>query len=402
MFIVKPFIKAPSVRSALGFMSLTSRWGSIMFPGITVLTRDLNDILALHQLIQAKKKNNKFEFSKFKSKDTDNEVADTLVRILKKGNRKKFLQTMSYWQRYGSILSYFDFFNSQCEFSDIKNLRKIIFDNNFRPKNKYPNDFYSEVKKKARNIRIENADWYRDFRVKLHEESQTFSAQVLTKEFLRQRPLFSWWITGLNAPKDAPEIIVLSRKLEFALTVWQTAIETGTLLIKANKKIPSSGRVNKNSITDFYKNLAIYLNDPASIDENLLESIVQAALDVHETYFRDGSFDKWKGKLEKWLKINFEGKSINRYIEFHNRTSVPELASISSQDLLEKLAEIHSYYCTLQKKEDSIYVRSFKKRKTGSKMPSISASLSPGRWGLFGYRLEASVVLYQSQKYQDL
>jgi hypothetical protein len=50
LFIVQPFQKDSDIRSALGFMSLASRWGDHLFPGITVLTRDLYAVQAMHQI----------------------------------------------------------------------------------------------------------------------------------------------------------------------------------------------------------------------------------------------------------------------------------------------------------------------------------------------------------------
>jgi hypothetical protein len=39
-FIIEPYLKASTVRSPLGFMSLATHWAQLLFPGITVLTRD--------------------------------------------------------------------------------------------------------------------------------------------------------------------------------------------------------------------------------------------------------------------------------------------------------------------------------------------------------------------------
>jgi|LULF01.1.fsa_nt_gb hypothetical protein len=49
MFFIKPFRKTPSVRSSLGFMTISSRWAGVLFPGLTVLTRDLVVLQAMHK-----------------------------------------------------------------------------------------------------------------------------------------------------------------------------------------------------------------------------------------------------------------------------------------------------------------------------------------------------------------
>jgi hypothetical protein len=129
---------------------------------------------------------------------------------------------------------------------------------------------------------------------------------------------------------------------------------------------------------------------------------LQSCLDIHETYFRGCYFEAWASDFKNWMKLNFPFKRHKRYITFHDgRHDVVSLANLSSKTLLEELARIHCYYCQLQKKPSSIYVHSFKDQKRGETIPELSASYGKGRWGLFGYRLEASNELFYSRKYRD-
>jgi hypothetical protein len=50
MFLVEPYAPEPSIRSALGFLALSTRWANLLFPGITVLTRDFFHLELLHRV----------------------------------------------------------------------------------------------------------------------------------------------------------------------------------------------------------------------------------------------------------------------------------------------------------------------------------------------------------------
>src|SRR5437868_7912779 len=55
-FIVEPYLKPTTIRSPLGFMSQATYWAQLLFPGITVLTRDFLHIeLLLRELRRCKK-----------------------------------------------------------------------------------------------------------------------------------------------------------------------------------------------------------------------------------------------------------------------------------------------------------------------------------------------------------
>src|SRR5690606_32850305 len=92
----------------------------------------------------------------------------------------------------------------------------------------------------SRRIRVENSIWYRDFvdeylaKINLADIDATLASDEI-----------HWWLTGMKKPRslDVPEIITLSRKLEFALTVWQSTLEASTLLLKLKKKVPKAKKL---------------------------------------------------------------------------------------------------------------------------------------------------------------
>jgi len=366
-----------------------------MFPGITVLTRDLNDIRAMHRIIARKRQEGKFDLGKFRKKETDDEIAVELVNLLRKGAPSDYKQVMGYWQRYGSIVRYFNVIQAN-EVPSIGRYRDIIF-GEVRPKREEPFDHQDE-RKHVRGIRVENSEWYRRFRITT-QRAEVSSAGV---SGLLSNAKLNWWITGMDMPSSigAPEIIGLSRRLEFALTVWQTALEAGTLLMFKNIKVPKAGSKNNQSIETFLHSL-LTIREGAGNDEILID-LLQSCLDIHETYFRGGAFDDWISDFKKWLDSKFPLQTHRRYTTFHERKyDVVSLSKSGSATLLENLAGIHCYYCYVQKKPTSIYVHSFNNLKKGEKIPELSASYGGGRWGLFGYRLEASNDLYNSRKYES-
>src|SRR5205823_2451523 len=107
---VKPFRKDPDIRSVLGFMSLASRWGNYLLPGVTVLTRDLYAVQAMHQIAIQMKAWDRARRPVFQRKSTDFRIARRLKHNLhgRVDRDKSFLQVMSYWQRYGSLFQHFD------------------------------------------------------------------------------------------------------------------------------------------------------------------------------------------------------------------------------------------------------------------------------------------------------
>ncbi len=404
MFIVTPFGKDSSIRSALGFMSLTSRWGSLMFPGITVLTRDLHELQAIHSVIIEQKKKSGFDPKIIMHKSADELVEKKLIEIIGAEKMKGYKrQVMSFWQRYGSIVLYFDLFKSDFV-PTVDRYRKIIFDNEIKFKTNEPND-----KKQSpinRKVRIENATWYRDFvdgyisNVNLDDIDSTLKINEI-----------HWWFTGMKKPRnlEVPEIITLSRKLEFALTVWQSTLEASSLLLKLKKKVPKAKKLDSDEAISIFLNSVISRRELDN--EERLERIVYSGLSLHNQCFNDGSFEKWKKDFSIWINNNHKGDmSIRpqRYINLHklNRSQLVDISSIASlrsSQLLEALTNLHVDYCHIQRKSHAIYIQNFETGELGNRLPpDLSANYGGGRWGLFGYRFGASFSLYHSDKYKNV
>jgi hypothetical protein len=397
VFIVEPFGADSSIRSALGFMSLTSRWGALMFPGITVLTRDLQDLRAMHFVIVNQKRTNMFEPGRFMRKETDDLIADQLVSILKSGTRRDYnKQVMSYWQRYGSMVRYFNLFQSD-EVPSVSRFRELVFSQNPRFSSGEPNDLQA---KDVRAIRVSNAAWYRSFSDAVISKMDMSDIQKAFAE-----PNIRWWLTGFDSPAGlgVPKIIQLSRELEFALTVWQSCLEAATLLLKMKApRVPSASRSDADPVPRFLS--AITSGSDASDDVDRLSAIVATGLATHDRYFRSGKFAKWKKQLANWISGNFRSQQVSRYTDFHkldrvNAGDVSSLAELPSSRLLDALSNIHVDYCHIQRKPHAIYIQDFKKPELGTRIPSVSASYNQSRWGLFGYRFDASYTLYRSRKY---
>ncbi len=395
VFIVEPFGADSSIRSALGFMSLTSRWGAIMFPGITVLTRDLQDLRAMHLVIANQRRAKNFDPAMFMRKEADDIIADQLASILKTGTGRDYnKQVMSYWQRYGSMVRYFNLFQSD-EVPTLERYREIVFSPNIRFSSGEPNDLQA---KDVRAVRITNSSWYRSFcDSSLNASELRDIRQVYLNADIR------WWLTGLDCPNnlDVPEIIKLSRELEFALTVWQSCLEAATLLLKMKAKIPSATRASKDPSLDFLAAVTSSVDEAGEIER--LSEVIATGLAIHDFYFT-GKFDDWKNRLVKWISRNFPAHQSSRYINFHRldrarTTDISSLAKLDSSQVLDALSDIHVDYCHIQGKPYAIYIHDFKKQELGARIPVLSASYSQGRWGLFGYRLDASYTLYRSRKY---
>lgn len=403
MFIVEPFEKGPSIRSSLGFMSLTSRWGSLMFPGITVLNRDFHDIWAIHRVIKRFKDEGR-SLNYLKTKDADDLYAAELKKILEfDGSKDKFKQQMSYWQRYGSFVEYFDLFGATKVPSDIKSYRNIVFLDE-DPKVGQPNDIptkdiFAEKRRLSRAVRIENSNWYGSFRNDLVSNSllPETSNDILNNENKL------WWITGLEKPSRlrVPQIVILSRQLEFSLTVWQTLFEAAGILLHKGLRIPKAGQKNMHAVARFLNLFALKQSGVAT-DESLFE-LVQMCLDIHETILKKSTTLKWEKEFQSWIEKKYPGTSHKRFVVCHKpEFDIPKISALDSKYLLDALAAVHVYYCELQKKPASILVKKFSAKDPGEKVPDISAIFGGGRWGLFGYRLEASWALNRSEKYKDI
>jgi hypothetical protein len=92
---------------------------------------------------------------------------------------------------------------------------------------------------------------------------------------------------------------------------------------------------------------------------------------------------------------------MNGFIKLHNNEDIKTFGARKPSELQEALAELHVAYCELQNKRHAVCALSFKHRRRGPSYPALSAVFNGSRWGLFGYRFQASQTLWASQKYLD-
>jgi len=385
MFIVQPFVKETGIRSILGFMSLATKWGDYLFPGITVLTRDLHDVKAMHEVaVQMEVAEVPPRRAEFQRHDTDRKIAGHLSRDLKREGVNiasgELIQRMSYWQRYGSLIDHFDILSDRRPRS-IDSYRKMIFEKSFGPGKDIP-----EVRKR----RIRHFKWYRNNRAKLMDEPKQMGTWFRGEQGAWRR----WWLTGLNPPAKVPKSVWLVRELEFFLVVWQTLFEASVLLLSNSGKVNS--RVARTS-RPLEKFLEVLLNLRLEFSPEDCRHLISLGLRLHEDYISP-RLDRWERDVSDLMGVE---NSIDRFTTLHNGRSLTTLGARESMGLLEALAELHVRYCELQNKNHVISVHSFKDRVLGSRLPVLSSEFTSTHWGLFSYRLQASLTLWESHKYQD-
>jgi hypothetical protein len=390
LFYVEPFEKGETIRSALGFMSLTSRWGNLLFPGITVLTRDLHDVWALHTVAIEEMNRKRPNFSQFRTKNTDKRVADVLKSRFGLDPRRSYTQRMTYWQRYGSLLNHFNMLTSAKALS-IKGYRQLVFDADHRPRKNEP----WEKNPTQRATRIANAAWYRKHGSGIQDNINAANLDVVLNDDVRY-----WWLTGLEAPaRGVPESIKLARKLEFALSVWQTAFEAAIQCVRF--KIPLRGRSGLRQprlLREFL--LACLKCKEDGSETRAYQDVVAHGLQLHESLFRRDFFKGWTERVKDVLEYQNSSYSFNQLAKFHDGMLVTDLAKLPSEQLLAALVSLHTTYCKIQNKPGSIYVEElYKADRVNQVFDRLSLELSAGRWGLFGYRFGASITLFESQKY---
>jgi hypothetical protein len=378
-FLIKPFEKQTSIRSVLGLMSIATKWGDYLFPGITVLTRDLHDVAALHRFIG---KNDLWPpspaFQKVSRRSSDKKVGVELARILR-ANRLPIpitlTQQMTFWQRYGSFFKYFDLI-SRGKSRSIDSYRRLVFSGTLQ---RIPDDA------RQRGRRIRHFEWYRAHRarllVNLHED--------VTK--LRAR---SWWLTGEDTPPRAPIGIALSRRLEFCFIIWQTAFESAAWLLHHEHTVPRYQPLESARVEHFVNALFAARDDRSPKN---MRRLLQLALSLHDSRLRR-SMRRWHDDVARKLD---PGADINALTLLHNQESIATFANKPASELLESLAELHTHYAYLQNKPHAISVKSFRHQQIGPRLPDITAEFGTARWGLHGYRLEAAVTLYESPKYRN-
>jgi hypothetical protein len=382
MFVVQPFRKEPSIRSVLGFMSIATRWGDYLFPGITVLTRNLYAVQAMHQIAIEMRAWEPHRRHEFQSRKTDGKIARRLSEILaKKGIQRKpetLIQKMTYWQRYGSLFEFFDLL-SQKRASSVNAYQQIIFDPN--------HPLSGNDQKTFQSRRIRHFGWYDRHRdralanIRYDDVMSVFRGKWGNWK--------RWWLTGAKVPDGVPKAICLVRELEFFFTIWQTLFESAGLL--AHERQPFNCRPirTRHPTIDFLSSL-LRLHQLGHQSEDCKRLIATCFL-LHNQMI--------KPRLKKWereVKNLIPEQSSDGFIKLHNDESIAEFGQRDGIDLLEALACLHKTYCDLQSKPYAVCISSFKNRSLGFKQPRISAEFTQSRWGLFGYRLEAALTLYYS------
>jgi hypothetical protein len=384
-FIVRSFKKESSIRSVLGFMSLATRWGDHLFPGITVLTRDLHDVKALHETaIRMGATNSPRKLFEFQRRSTDPLVARELSKILARENIKisfrELTQQMTHWQRYGSLIHHFGLLD-QKHSKSVDGYRMMIFRDRFGPASDEPT---------LRKRRMKHFRWYRQNRANI------FAIQPIDVQYLFRHEAGAWkrwWLTGLNPPAKVPDSICLVRELEFFFTVWQTLFEASAILLHETGRADASRSRSRRPLEDFLMLILRYRSNTQADWRRL----VSVCLQLHERFVSP--------RLATWQKraINLVGadKNVNAFIRLHNNNDIETFGAREPSELPEALTELHVAYCELQNKRHAVCAWSFKDRKPGPSYPALSAQFNSYRWGLFGYRFQASQTLWDSLKYWD-
>jgi len=385
MFIVQPFAKQTSIRSILGFMSLATRWGDHLFPGITVLTRDLHDVKAMHEVAASMQViKSPVQRAQFQRPETDVKIARRLTKLLQ-GERisvppGELIQRMSYWQRYGSLIEHFGLLDTVHPKS-VQGYRNMIFGDGFGTGKDEP-----EIRKR----RIRHFNWYRKNRPKVTAEATEVHSLFRGPQGAWRR----WWLTGLNPPNEVPTCVGLVRGVEFFFIIWQTLFEAATLLLRQSGKVSLRAVHTSKPLEKF---LELFLNLKVAFSTEVCSRLLSVGLRLHEHAIAP--------RLKRWEKEVYELMGVEsnpeRFTKLHNGESVVKFGALDSAALLEALAELHVRYCELQNKNHAICVHSFKDRSLGNTLPSLSAEFKPHHWGLFSYRFQASLTLWESRKYQD-
>ena len=380
MFVVQPFRKDPDIRSVLGFMSIASRWGHYLFPGITVLTRDLYAVQAMHQVAIRMRAWEPRGRVRFQKRSTDAAIARQLKRILPAGRRDddaKLLQVMTYWQRYGSLFQHFGLLTERRHRS-IRGYRQMIFAS--RPEE------LGEDTKSVQRRRITHFEWYRRHRRRLVDAPTGDGGRGLLHGPHGQWR--RWWLTGLGAPPRIPKPILLVRQLEFFFTVWQTLFEAGARSAAMSGRLPKRAAPGRDLVAEF----ATLLLEARSADsEELNRRLVRVCLTLHERFVAP-HVARWQRDVVQMLGPAVRG---GPFFGLHDGSTIRDFADREGSSLLTSLADLHNEYCGVQGKPYAACVARFRPRPVVMRRPSISATLG-GRWGLFGYRFEAAVGLFNT------
>lgn len=370
MFLIEPYVSEPSIRSALGFMGLSSRWANVLFPGITVLTREFLQLELLHREMCRLRRSGKSR------ERVESELAKrSMHRALEaEFNHKRDPEStddavtkMTYWQRYASMVRHFKLWESRKALSSSE-LHDLVFKRSIPVRHRALKVEAPE----ARSRRINHTVWY---------------GQHREKECVQKL----WWVRGEFSPAGWSDELRLARRLELGFIVWQTYFEICVALLTQKQTIPT--QPIKTDFPQAMHDLKALSEEesPLSCDSRRLRRVAAQLLWVHDF--------ELKGMLRWQAQVSQLGDE-RLYRLYDQSMTVSDLARTRSRDLFTQLVHLHQIYCGAQGKGSAAYVE-----RTGSgkfrpgKLPSLSVEFSGGRAGLFGYRLDQAVQLQRSVRH---
>jgi hypothetical protein len=382
MFVVYPFRKDPDIRSVLGFMSLSTRWGDYLFPGITVLTRDLYAVQAMHQVAVRMKAWEPAHRAEFQRQSTDSKIARQLSRNLPPDRRDddvRLQQQMTYWQRYGSLFSHFGLLQDRRKRS-VRWYQRLIFDPSL-PR-------VGEDSAALRHRRVTHFRWYRRNRSRLIDPPLEDRGRRLFRG--ASGSWRRWWLTGHGAPPaHVPEPIRLVRQLEFFFTVWQTLFEAAVRTISMGGRLALRPPAPRDPVAEF---ASLLLEAGRADQEGTSRQLVGVCMKIHERLIAP--------RLVRWqrdvARLFGPAVALDPFIRLHDGRTLAEFGSLDGVDLLDALATLHVTYCEIQGKPYAACVSRFRPTPAIMRRPGISAVITPRRYGLFGYRLEAAARLFST------
>lgn len=352
-------------------MSLATYWAQLLFPGITVLTRDF---LHVELLLRELRRHKRAGESQQRVLAALGSVAlhTRLEREYRRcvgDNRDRATTKMTYWQRYASMFDYFDLWKAPRALSS-EDLHRIVFSL------RTPSEFQEWTRREdvaARQRRIQNTRWYLSFQRRLRDAGG--SQGVL------------WWVTGEGGPSDVRDEIKLSRRLSFAFLIWQTLFEAGISLTFQGDELPGASRrrLSSRAVVDLLVGAT-----KGELSKRDLRTLFSGLLAAH-TQHLDTSMSGWQERVERqW--------NTSRLTHLYDGTQIQDFARTPASGLFRRLVDLHQHYCQAQGKTDSEFIRFTKAGFQPLQFRGITVSFDSPPGGLFGYRLNEAVTLYQSAK----